>query len=49
MCHYGRQPATRHKQVSFMELALEFESHAGRPLPRTPQCRFVGTEMSLQE
>ena len=38
-----------HRQVSFLELALDFESHAGRPLPPTPQTRFVGGEMSLQE
>ena len=38
-----------HRQVSFMELALDFESHAGRPLPPTPQSRFTGSEMSLQE
>ena len=35
--------------VSFMELALDFETHAGRTLPPTPQSRFVGTELSLQE
>ena len=39
----------RHGQVSFMELALDFESHAGRPLPPTPQSRFTGSQMSLQE
>ena len=38
-----------HKRVSFMDLALDFESHAGRPLPPSPQSRFVGTEMSPQE
>ena len=38
-----------HGQVSLMELALDFESHAGRPLPPTPQLRFTGSEMSLQE
>ena len=32
-----------------MELALDFESHAGRPLPPTPQSTFMGTEMSLRE
>ena len=32
-----------HEHVSFMELALD----AGRPLPPTPQSRFVGTEVSL--
>ena len=37
-----------HRQISFMELALDFESHVGRPLPPTPQLRFAGTEMSLQ-
>ena len=34
-----------HRQVSFMELALDFESHAGRPLPPTPHSTFVGTEI----
>ena len=38
-----------HGQVSFMELVLDFESHAGRPLPPTPQSRFTGSELSLQE
>ena len=38
-----------HRLVSFMELSLDFESHAGPPLPPTPQSRFVGTEMSLHE
>ena len=38
-----------HGHVSFMELALDFETHAGRPLPPTPQSRFAGTELSLQE
>ena len=38
-----------HRQVSFMELALDFESYTGRPLPLTPQTRFKGGEMSLQE
>ena len=32
-----------------MEVALGFESHAGRPLPPTQQSHFMGTEMSLQE
>ena len=32
-----------------MELALNFESHVGRPLLPTPQSRFTGSEMSLQE
>ena len=35
--------------MSFMELALDFESHTGRPLPSTPQVRFKGTELTLQE
>ena len=26
-----------------MELALDFETHAGRPLPPTPQSKFAGT------
>ena len=38
-----------HQQVSFLEPALDFESYTGRPLPPTPQTRFVGGEMSLQE
>ena len=38
-----------HRQVSFLELALDFESYTGRPLPPTPQTRFAGGEMSLQE
>ena len=29
--------------------ALDFQTHAGRPLPPTPQSRFAGTELSLQE
>ena len=38
-----------HRQVSFLELALDFESYTGRPLPPTPQTRFKGGEMSPQE
>ena len=38
-----------HGHVFFMELALDFESQAGRPLPPIPQSRFAGTELSLQE
>ena len=38
-----------HGHVSFMELALDFETHAGKPLPPTPQFRFAGTELSLEE
>ena len=38
-----------HRQVSFLELALDFESYTGRPLPPTPQTRLAGGEMSLQE
>ena len=38
-----------HRQVSFLELALDFESYTGRPLPPTPLTRFKGGEMSLQE
>ena len=38
-----------HRQVSFPELALDFESYTGRPLPPTPQTRFKGGETSLQE
>ena len=36
-------------QVSLLELALDFESYTRRPLPPTPQTRFVGGEMSLHE
>ena len=32
-----------------MELTLDFESHAGRPLPPTPLAQFKGAELSLQE
>ena len=38
-----------YRQVSFMELTLDFEYHAGTPLPPTPQSKFMGTKMSLQE
>ena len=38
-----------HGHVSFMELALDFETHAGRPLPPTPQSTFTGTELSPKE
>ena len=38
-----------HRQISFLELVLDFESHAGRPLPPTLQTTFVGAEMSPQE
>ena len=38
-----------HRQVSFLELAMDFESYTRRPLPPTPQTRFKGGEMSLQE
>ena len=38
-----------HGHVSIMELAPYCETHAGRPLPPTPQSRFAGTELSLQE
>ena len=41
--------AVGHGQVPFMELTLDFESHAGRPLPPNPQPRFTGSEPSLQE
>ena len=36
-----------HWQVSFMELALDFEAFGGRPLPPAPQSKFVGGGMSL--
>ena len=38
-----------HWQVSFMELAIDFEAYAGRQLPPAPQSRFQGGDMSLQE
>ena len=38
-----------HGHVSFMELALDFETHAGRPLPPTPQSRFTGTELHCRK
>ena len=38
-----------HIQVFSMELALDFESHAGQPLPPTSQTHFNGIEMCLQE
>ena len=38
-----------HWQVSFMELALDFEAFAGRPLPPTPELKYVGGDLSLQE
>ena len=45
---HGRIPRA-HWQVSFMELALDSEAFAGRPLPPAPQSKFVGGDMSLQE
>ena len=38
-----------HRQVSFMELALDFEAFAGRPLPQAPQLKYAGGDLSLQE
>ena len=38
-----------HWQVSFMQLALDFEAFAGRPLPPALQSKFAGGGMSLQE
>ena len=39
-----------HRQVSLLELASDFESYIGSPPPPpTPQTRFTGGEMSLQE
>ena len=38
-----------HWQVSFMELAIDFEAYASRQLPPAPQSRFQGGDMSLQE
>ena len=36
-------------QVSFMELALDFEAFARRPLPLAPQSKFPGGDMSFQD
>ena len=44
-----RRRPQAHWQVSYMELALDFEAYAGRQLPPAPQSRFVGGEMPLQE
>ena len=44
-----RRRPQAHWQVSYMELALDFEAYAGRHLPPAPQSRFVGGEMPLQE
>ena len=35
--------------VSFLELAMDFEAHAGRALPAAPQAAFRGTSLPLQE
>ena len=35
-CQGGDGLPETHRQVSFLELALDFESHAGKPLPPTP-------------
>ena len=48
-CPQPRSRTPRDIHVSFMELASDSESHAGRPLPLTPQSRFSGSEMPLQE
>ena len=45
----GRKALGAHWQVSFMELAMDFEVYAGRQLPPAPQSRFQGGDMSLQE
>ena len=44
-----RRRPLAHWQVSYMELALDFEAYAGRQLPPAQQSRFVGGEMPLQE
>ena len=36
-------------QVTFIELALDFEATAGRALPPTPQSSLQGVALSLQE
>ena len=36
-------------QVSFMELALDFEAFTGRPLPPALKSKFFRGDMSLQE
>ena len=38
-----------HWQVSFMELALDFEAFAGQLLPPAPRSKYVGGDVSLQE
>ena len=38
-----------HWQVSFMELALDFEAFTGRPLPPAPRSKYAGGDLSLQE
>ena len=40
---------SRTDKCIFRNWQWTFESHAGRPLPPTPQTRFVGGDMSLQE
>ena len=35
--------------VTFLELALDFEEFAQRTLPHSPQAKFKGTALSLQE
>ena len=35
--------------VTYLELALDYESHAGRALPAAPQARLRGTHLPLQE
>ena len=44
-----RRRPQAHWQVSYMELALDFEAYAGPQLPPAPQSRFVGGEMPLRE
>ena len=38
-----------HWQVSFMELALDFEAFAERQLPPAPQSKYTGGDLSLQQ
>ena len=35
--------------VTYLELAMDFEAHAGRALPSAPQARFKGLSVPLQE
>ena len=43
--HWTPEPGT----VTFLELALDFEEFAQRTLPHSPQAKFKGITLSLQE